>query len=187
MSTLQPLESARLEPLDEAEMSPEQLEMIAPLRERYGFVFNVLKTMMRNMPLLNAWNPLAGHIMSASSLTPRQRELMILRVGWRRHCEYEWGQHVLMSQAAGLTTADHDRVREGAGAEGWSAEERALISATDELLEHTMLSDAAWSELTAHFSEEQIMDAIFTVGQYNMLAMALNSLGVQREDGVPGF
>ena len=62
-----------------------------------------------------------------------------------------------------------------------------MISATDELLQDTMLSEAVWSELTAHFSEQQIMDAIFTVGQYNMLAMALNSLGVQREDGIPGF
>ena len=181
------LNGARLEPLGEGAMTEEQENMIAPMRERYGFVFNVLKTMMHHMPLLEAWNPLAGHIMSTSSLPPRLREIVIMRVGWQTHSEYEWGQHVLMSESAGLTAEDHDRIREGAAAPGWSEEERSLIAATDELLSETMLSDEAWSDLKRCFTAQQILDAIFTVGQYNMLALALNSLGVQRETGVPGF
>ncbi len=70
---------------------------------------------------------------------------------------------------------------------GWNADEQAIITMTDELLRDTMISDQTWSSLKKYFSDQQILDAIFTVGQYNMLAMALNSLGVQREQGVPGF
>jgi 4-carboxymuconolactone decarboxylase len=181
------LTEPRLVPLAEGEMNEEQLALVAPLKKRYGFVFNVLKTLMHNMPLLEAWNAFGGHIMSGSSLTPRLREIVIMRVGWVTGSEYEWGQHVLMSEAAGLDAADHQRIREGADAAGWNHEERALLVATDELLRDTMLSDGAWADLKALFDDQQILDAIFTVGQYNMLAMALNSLGVQREDGVPGF
>ncbi|XOV85364.1 MAG: carboxymuconolactone decarboxylase family protein [bacterium] len=181
------LSEARIKPIEEKDMTPEQVAMSAPTRERYGFVFHVLKTLMHNMPLLNAWNPLAGHIMGGSSLSPRLREIAIMRVGWQTNSEYEWGQHVLMSEAAGLTPADHARIRLGAQAEGWSGQERAVLTATDELLADTMLSNAAWAGLKAEFNEQQILDVIFTVGQYNMLAMALNSVGVQREDGVPGF
>ncbi len=65
--------------------------------------------------------------------------------------------------------------------------ESALLQATDELLEDTMLSDEVWSTLSGNLSTEQITDLIFTVGQYNLMAVALNSLGIQREPGIPGF
>lgn len=181
------LKKPRLNPVAESSMTHEQNEIVAPLRKRYGFVFNVLKTMMHNMPLLEAWNPLAGHIMGASSLSPRLREIVIMRVALRTNSEYEWGQHVLMSKEADLDEEDHNRICAGADAPGWTASERAVLLATDELIEVTMLSDEVWSALCAEFEEAQILDFIFTVGQYNMLAMALNSLGVQRESGVPGF
>ncbi len=72
-------------------------------------------------------------------------------------------------------------------AEGWGELESALLQATDELLEDTMLSDEVWSTLSGNLSTEQITDLIFTVGQYNLMAVALNSLGIQREPGIPGF
>ena len=54
----------------------------------------------------------------------------------------------------------------------------------DELKADTHLSDAVWTGLSAYYDTRQIMDVVFTVGQYNMLAMALNSLGVQLDDGL---
>ena len=125
--------------------------------------------------------------MAGSSLEPRLREIIIMRVGWNTSCEYEWGQHVLMSEPAGLTPEDHKRIKEGALAEGWSEIESVLITATDELLGETMISNATWAALSSQLNEKQITDVIFTVGQYQMMAMALNSLGVQREPGIPGF
>ena len=75
-------------------------------------------------------------------------------------------------------------VRDGADAGGWKANEQALLRATDELKADTHLSDATWAALSAHYDTQQIMDIVFTVGQYNMLAMALNSLGVQLDEGL---
>lgn len=177
----------RIMPISETEFTPEQAKMVAPTKARYGFVFNVLKTLMRHMTLLNAWNPFAGHIMGTSSLSPRHREMLIMRVGWLTQSEYEWGQHVLMSKPAGLTDADHLRIKEGPGAQGWNELEAALLQAADELIDDAIVEDKTWNTLSKHLSIEQVMDAVFTVGQYNMLAMALNSIGVQREPGVPGF
>jgi alkylhydroperoxidase family enzyme len=92
-----------------------------------------------------------------------------------------------MSVPAGLTAEDHERIKEGAAAEGWSELDSALITSVDELVSDTMISDETWAVLARHLSTEQITDAIFTVGHYNMVAMSLNSLGVQREPGVVGF
>lgn len=177
----------RIHPLPEAEWSDVQRRMTQPARERYGMVFNVLKTMMRNMPLLESWNPLAAHLMSRSSLSPRQREILIMRVAWKTGSDYEWGQHVLMSRDAGLTAEDHRRIKAGADDPGWSALEVALIRAADELVETRCIGDTTWASLAAELGETQLLDVIFTVGQYTMLAMALNTIGVEREPGVPGF
>ncbi|MBV1876913.1 MAG: carboxymuconolactone decarboxylase family protein [Pseudomonadales bacterium] len=181
------LSKPRITPLPESEWSADQENIGAPLKKQYGFVFNVLATLMRNMPLLTKWNHLAGHIMGTSSVAPRLREMAIMRVGLLTDCEYEWGQHVLMSASAGLTPTDHSRIKTGPAAEGWNDVERIVLQVTDELIETTMISDETWSLASEQFNEQQITDLIFTVGQYNMLAMALNSLGVQREPGVPGF
>ena len=181
------LTEPRIPPLSEANFTAEQAEIAAPSRERFGMVFNVNKTLMHNMPLFTSWITFARHIMAGSSLEPRLREIIIMRVGWNTSCEYEWGQHVLMSEPAGLTPEDHKRIKEGALAEGWSEIESVLITATDELLGETMISNATWAALSGQLNEKQITDVIFTVGQYQMMAMALNSLGVQREPGIPGF
>ncbi len=183
MSKIKP----RIAPLPEADWTAEQRAMAEPTASRYGMVFNVLRTLMRNMPLLTSWNALAGHLMTRSSLSPRERELLIMRVAWQTQSDYEWGQHVLMSKAAGLTAADHERIKAGPDSAGWEPLEAAMLTAVDELLESTQMSDATWSTLAAQLNEMQLTDLIFTVGQYNMLAMALKTLRVERDAGVPGF
>lgn len=180
------LTQPRIPPLSDDEFDAEQSDVVAPILERQGVVFNVIRTMMHNMPLFNSFNVLGRHIMSDSSLEPRLRELLIMRVAWNANCEYQWGQHVRMS-APDLTAEDHERIKKGAQADGWSELESALVSATDELQSDAMISDATWSVLDRHLSTAQITDAIFTVGHYNMVAMGLNSCGVQRESGVVGF
>ena len=113
------LTKPRIPPLSDDAFDADQAEAVAPIVERQGVVFNVIRTMMHNMPLFNAFNVLGRHIMSDSSLTPRLRELLIMRVAWNAQCEYQWGQHVRMS-APDLSPEDHERIKSGADAEGWS-------------------------------------------------------------------
>ena len=181
------LTEPRITPLSDDELTDEQAEVIAPIVERGGVVPHVITTLMRNMPLFTSFNVLGRYIMSDSSLEPRLREILIMRVGWNTNCEYQWGQHVRMSASAGLTSEDHVRIKAGAGAEGWTELESALITAVDELITDTMISDKTWATLSRHLSTEQLTDTIFTVGHYNMVAMSLNSLGVQPEPGLAGF
>ena len=42
-----------------------------------------------------------------------------------------------------------------------------------------MVSDTTWATLAGSYSTEQMMDVVFTVGQYNLVSMVLNTLGVQ--------
>jgi len=181
------LTEPRIDPLPDEALTDEQAEIVAPIVERGAVVPNVITTLMRHMPLFTSFNVLGRYIMSDSSLEPRLREILIMRVGYNTNCEYQWGQHVRMSVPAGLTSEDHARIKKGADAEGWSELEAALITAVDELIGDTMIGDATWAALSEHLSTEQLIDSIFTVGHYNMVAMALNSIGVQPESGLAGF
>jgi alkylhydroperoxidase family enzyme len=78
-------------------------------------------------------------------------------------------------------------VKQGPDADGWDAADAALLRAADELLEDAFISDETWQALAGRFETEQLIDVIFTVGQYNLVSMALNTLGVQLDDGVKGF
>ena len=129
-----------------------------------------------------------SHVLAKSTLPPRDRELAILRVGWLCRAEYEFGQHVVIARAAGRhATPRSSASSPGPDAPGWDAGDAALLRAVDELHGDAFVSDATFAALAARYDTRQILDLIFTVGQYQLVSMALNTLGVQLDPGVPGF
>ena len=174
----------RLTPLPADQWTDEMREMFAPTERTFGRVFNVFTTLGRHPKLLKRWMVFANHCLLKSSLPPRERELVILRAGWLSGSAYEWAQHNRIALEAGLTQEEIDRVKEGGTAAGWSDAEACLLKAVDELLDTKTMSDESWAGINKHFSEEQILDIIFTAGNYALLAMALNTLRVEVDDGV---
>ena len=110
-----------------------------------------------------------------------------MRIGWLCQAEYEWGQHVIFGREAGLTDEEIARIKAGPDADGWEPFDASLLRAADELHTDAFISDATWAALSERYTTQQLMDVVFTVGQYNMVSMALNSFGVQLDDGVAGF
>ena len=140
---------------------------------------NVLGTLANHPSLMHAYHTFNGHILSSSTLTPRQRELLILRVAALRDAEYEWEQHVIIAADAGIDDDEIARVRDGADAPGWSASDAAMLRAVDELVSDALVSDATWATLADTLDPQQLMDLVFTVGAYDLLAMAFRSFGIQ--------
>jgi alkylhydroperoxidase family enzyme len=152
-----------------------------------GRTLNIFRTLAHHPKLLKRWLVFGNHVLVKSTLSPRERELLILRTGWNCHAEYEWGQHAVIGKQIGLTDADLDRITRGPDAAGWEPGDAALLRAADELHRDSRIGDATWAALSARYSTEQMIDVVFTVGQYTLVSMALNSLGVQLDEGVPGF
>ena len=151
-----------------------------------GRIFNIFKVLAHHPKLVKRWTPFAGHILSKQTLAFRERELLILRIGWLNQAEYEFAQHELIAKRGGLTDADIARLKEGPKAAGWSEHEAALLQVADDLFDSSVVSDQTWEAMSKHYSTEQLMDAVFTVGQYNMVSWALNSFGVPLDDFLPG-
>jgi 4-carboxymuconolactone decarboxylase len=165
-------------------LSAEDREM-ADRNKVNGEVVNIFKVLMNNPKLTRSWSRFAGHILGGQSLPARDREILILRIGWLNQAPYEWEQHVRIGKAAGLTDDEIDRISKGPKL-GWDKHEAALLQAADDLYENSVVSDETWKQLSARYSIEQMMDAVFTIGQYNLVSWALNSFGVPLDDYLPG-
>ena len=140
---------------------------------------NVLGTLAHHPELTRAFHTLTGHVLFATTISPRQRELLVLRVAAVRDCAYEWAQHLVLAADAGITDEEVARLRVGPAAPGWTGIDGALVAAVDELLHDARLTDATWGALAAELDTQQLMDVVFTVGTYDTLAMAMRSFGTE--------
>ena len=148
---------------------------------------NIFRTLAQHPRLLKRWLVFANHVLGKSTIPVREREILILRIGWLCRAGYEWGQHVQIGLECGLTESEIQAIKAGPDAGSWGDVDRDLLIATDELHRDAHVSDATWARLAQRWSTEQLMDIVFTVGQYNLVSMALNSFGVQPEAGLPSL
>ncbi|WP_292974723.1 carboxymuconolactone decarboxylase family protein [Mycobacterium sp.] len=139
----------------------------------------LLSTLVRHPKLTRAYLKFSTYLLYGSTLPPRTRELVILRVAHRRQCSYEWTHHAEMGRETGLSDADIEAARAGRSHDAFDS---ALLRAVDELDENSTISDQTWAVLGERLDEQQRMDLVFTTGNYIALAMALNTFGVEVED-----
>lgn len=180
------LSEPRIKPLRESEWSEEQSRVLNKARIG-GKLLNISLTLARNPAMMERWLTFADYVLRESTFPRRERELLILRIGWLCQAEYEFGQHTIVGKWVGLTPEEIVRITKGPDAPGWTPFEAALLRAADELHADAFITDATWNVLASRYNEEQLIGVVIIVGQYNMVSMLLNSLGVQREPGVPGF
>ncbi|MBV1880870.1 MAG: carboxymuconolactone decarboxylase family protein [Pseudomonadales bacterium] len=186
---VQPLEIGKWDTeLKKSSWLPEDVTEKSQLPEMMAKVFNVTATLANHPTLAKSWNQFAMHIMGTNSLEARIREIAIIRIGYLNQSDYELSQHAWIGEMSGLTQEEIIRITEGPGASGWSNLEALTILAADELKESGIISTKTWDSLIENgLSQQQMMDLVFTIGQYNMVSWALNSLGVQLDEGLPSF
>jgi 4-carboxymuconolactone decarboxylase len=176
----------RIPALAESDWDEQAQALMQPFIAR-GSVLNIFRTLANHPDLARRWMVFANHILGKSTLAIRERELVILRIGFLCQSGYEWGQHVLIARQAGMTEEEIRSAKTGPDTAGLTELDRLLLTATDELHSDAHVADATWTALSELLSRQQMMDLVFTVGQYNLVSMALNSFGVQTDEGLPGW
>lgn len=172
------LSAPRIAPLSDAELTPEARAALTAVPE-FARAFNIFRTQAHKPAALTAFLAWGNYILSrANSLPERERELAILRTGFLCKAGYEWAQHCLIGQRAGLTGTEIAAIKTGADAPGWSALDAAILRACDELVQGHFITDPTWAAL-AELGDEGRIDLVYTVGQYTQVSMLLNSAGVQ--------
>jgi 4-carboxymuconolactone decarboxylase len=157
----------------------------AGLRAPDGSPLNIFGTLAHHPALLRRWLVFASHVLAKNSLAQRDRELLILRTGWRCASQYEFSQHALIALRCQISEEEVQRTKLPVAEGGWSNHDAALLSAADELHDDSRIGDSTWQALAATLTDQQMLDVIFTVGNYHVVSFALNSCGVELDPGVP--
>ena len=180
------MDAPRIAPLPVDEWDPELADTLGKMMfGDDGKPINIFATLANHPKLLKRWLVFASHVLSKSTLTPRDRELLILRTGWRCGSPYEWGQHVVIALRSDITADEIEAVKRGPADPRWNAFDAALLRAADELHDHSRIGDATWATLTARYDAKQLLDTVAAVGGYHLVAMLLNTCGVVLDDDVP--
>jgi len=148
---------------------------------------NVGATMAHHRELGVRFGALYDTILNHGQTPRRQREIVILRTGWNCQAEYEFGQHTLFGREAGLTDSEIYAITRPIATYPWSEEDRCLLQMADDLYTDRMITDPTWDELAARWSIAEILEFMSAALAYSVVSGLLNSLGVQLDEGVPGW
>ena len=134
-----------------------------------------LGLLAHHVPLGEAWLSFNQVLVQNATIDAPLRELIILRVAWRTRSTYEWAQHTRIGLQAGLTVEQLHAVPEGTEATVWSPVERAVLAATDQMVDRQRVENATWNELGEHFDDTQLLELLFIAGAYICFAVVVNS------------
>lgn len=147
----------------------------------------LFRTLAKNPRLLRKLR--LGNLLDRGSLSLRQRELVILRTSALCGAEYEWGVHVAFFNAKVGFDAEQLYATRWLAADApcWQPEDVLLVHLCDELHGSARVSDELWGALSAHFSEEQLLELLTLAGFYHSIAFVLNACRIALEPDAPRF
>ena len=152
---------------------------VRDLLARLPVDLNVFRMMAHAGPGFRPLVQLGTSILGRQKLSPRLRELTILRVAALSPARYEWVQHVPIAKAVGASDAQVAALEHGAvDAACFDPTERAVLRFTTEVLRDVRASDGTFAELARHLSPQEIVELILTVGYYMMIARLLETTAV---------
>ncbi len=148
---------------------------------------NVTATLAHNEMVSVGVGRFSRQLLFKGSVSPRLREMVILRMGWNCQSVYEFGQHTLFGLDVGLTAPEIYWLTKSVSEHGWEADEIALLEMVDDLYDDDCVTDATWTKLIEFFSVSEMLEFMAAALQYRLVSGLLNSCGVERDDGVPGW
>ncbi|MCP5030108.1 MAG: carboxymuconolactone decarboxylase family protein [Actinomycetia bacterium] len=181
MSNRRP-QQARVRPLPEAAQQATQFMSGSVVN-----AVNVTATLAHNEMVAKGVGRFSMALLFKGSVSARLREIVILRMGWNCQSVYEFGQHTLFGRDAGLTDDEIYWITRPIAQHGWSAAEQALLQMVDDLYTDDCVSDATWADLLEYFEPPEVLEFMAATLHYRTVSSLLNSCGVERDEGVPGW
>jgi 4-carboxymuconolactone decarboxylase len=147
---------------------------------------NIFATLAKHPKLLDRFNRFGGFLLYKGLLPAREREIVILRVGWRSGSIYEFGQHTVIGMGVGVTDEEVSRLA-AEDKDGWADRDRDLVDLADQLCSTNSVDDYLWERLSANWNEQELMEFLIVAGFYRLVSGFLNATGVELEAGTPGW
>jgi alkylhydroperoxidase family enzyme len=177
--------SARIGPA--AQPLPDDIQQAIDAIMRGNPPLRLFTTMARDRRLFFKF--FGSGLLDRGHLSIRQREIVIDRVTAACGAEYEWGVHVAtFAVKAGLTEEQILSLFSGDSSdECWTDDERDLIRLCDSLHSDCAVDDELWADLSAHHSDEAMLELLMLAGTYRTVSYLVNSLQLPLEPGARRF
>jgi AhpD family alkylhydroperoxidase len=140
--------------------------------------FSLVNVMGQHRLLFLAWGLYGLMLLAVGKLSRKDAEVVILRVGHLRNCEYELQQHRRLARTRGIDAETQAAIFEGPDAEGLTDRQRVLITATDEFVMTRGMSSETWAALSGHYDRRQIIEFCMLASNYDGLAATIETLRV---------
>ena len=180
-------DSPRIPPVTDPAPEVQELLDASGVRGPGEAPLNIFATLANNPRVFRRFNQLGGTLLFRSSVPDREREIVILRVGWNARAVYEFGQHTVIGKRAGLRDDEIASLAADGVPSGWSDDDLALVALADDLCQSDCVSDRTWAALSARWDHSQMVELLVLAGFYRLVSGFLNSAGVVLDAGIPGW
>ena len=178
--------SPRIAPL--VDLTPELQEIMGGgINSPAGTPLNIFGTIAHHPRLLKRFMNFAGLFLNKGLLPAREREIVILRVGWNCQSVYEFGQHTVIGQRVGLSLIEIEALTKMTSEYQWSDRDKTLIAMSDDLCNDNCVSESTWKKLAADWKEEELIELVMVAGTYRLVSGFLNTMGVELDLDTPGW
>jgi alkylhydroperoxidase family enzyme len=158
-----------------------------PQARENGSRSNTMMTMAQHPKLALAVLELGKYMLVGSTLSPRQKEMVVLRISWRNAVDYEWAHHVHSARQIGMTDDEFAALSVKGPSPVWTHGEQALLDAIDQLCDKSRIADETWSVLSETMDRQSLMDLVYSVGFFTMNIWAVGTMGVPLEPDFAEF
>jgi alkylhydroperoxidase family enzyme len=152
-----------------------------------GTPLNIFGTIAHHPRLLKRFMNFAGLFLNKGLLPAREREIVILRVGWNCQSVYEFGQHTIIGERVGLTMEEITAVTRDISEHNWNARDIALLEMSDDLCADNYVSQQTWEKLRRDWKEDELIELVMVAGTYRLVSGFLNTMGVELDAQTPGW
>ena len=152
-----------------------------------GKPINIFGTLAHHPKLMDRFNRMGGFLLNKGLIPEREREVVILRIGWNSQSVYEFGQHTVIGKRCGLTPDEIRALTKPAAEHAWSVDDLALVELADDLCRDNVVGDATWAKLRVRWNEAELVELLIVAGFYRLVSGFLNTMGVELDPGVPSW
>ena len=173
---------ARIPLLQKPDVDPMVDVIYQKIEDSNNKVINLLKALAHSPKVCRDWHRLGVTLLLKGKLSPKLRELAILRVGDLAQATYEWTQHVPIGLMAGLTQKQIDDLPNWETSTEFNEEEQAVLRYTDEVAQQIRASEEAFGAIKTFFDHQEVVELTVTIGYYGMVCRTLEALQIELEE-----
>lgn len=172
---------ARIQLIQHNQAQPDAREIYDRIEKNGARIINLYKSLAHNPRVLRNHLQLGNTLLSKTKLSPKLREMVILRIAKLTGSEYEWAQHYPVALETGVSEAQTSEISSWQDSTLFNDEERAVLRYTDEVSQQVKVADDTFTILKQYLDEQCILELTVAIGYWGMVARILVPLQVDMD------